>query len=179
MAFISVYFALHLPKIESSNWRTKLARIDFPGALILVFAVFSLLLGLDHGSNMSWSSPITIASICISLLLFVLFVVVEQKYATEPFAPGRIIFERSLFACYLCNFFSFGGWLGCIFYIPLFYQAVDGFSSTQAGVRLLPAICAGVFGSLFGGILMQKTGLRACIMMVAQFLTVSTANIMF
>ena len=36
--------------------------------------------------------------------------------------------------------------------------AVDGFSATQAGVRLLPGIVAGVCGSLFGGILMQKTG---------------------
>lgn len=36
--------------------------------------------------------------------------------------------------------------------------AVDGFSATQAGVRLLPGILAGVSGSLFGGILMQKTG---------------------
>jgi len=158
LAFLSVSFALHLPKTESSNWKTKLARIDFPGAFVLVLAVFTLLLGLDRGSNVAWSAPITIASLCTSVPLFILFVVIEQKYAAEPFAPGRVIFERSLFAAYLCNFFSFGGWLGCIFYLPLFFQAVDGFSATQAGVRLLPGICAGVCGSLFGGILMQRTG---------------------
>ena len=116
---------------------------------------------------MSWSALVTISSLCISMLLFVLFVAAEQKYAVEPFAPGRIVFDRSLFACYLCNFFSFGGWLGCLFYLPLFFQAVDGLSATQAGIRLLPAICAGVCGSLFGGILMQKTGYKAYIMMLA------------
>ncbi|MCJ1377353.1 hypothetical protein MMC17_000448 [Xylographa soralifera] len=158
LAFFSVFFALELPKTESSHWKTKLARIDFPGALVLVSAVFTLLLGLDRGSNVSWSAPISIVPLCISLPLFILFVFVEHNYAAEPFAPGHIIFERSLFACYLCNFFSFGGWLACLFYIPLFFQTVDDFSATQAGVRLLPGICAGVSGSLFGGLVMQKTG---------------------
>lgn len=149
---------LELPKLESSDWKTKLRRIDFVGAFFLVSAVFALLLGLDRGSNLSWSAPIAIVPLCLSAPLFIIFIFVEQKFATEPFAPGHIIFERSLFASYLCNFFSFAGWLSALFYLPLFFQAVDGFSATQAGVRLLPGIVAGVSGSLFGGILMQKTG---------------------
>ena len=158
LAFVTVSIVLQLPKRESSDWRSKLHRIDFLGAFVLVFAVFTLLLGLDRGSNDSWSATITIVSLCLSLPAFMLFVLIEMKVAVEPFAPGHIIFERSLFACYLCNFFSFGGWLSALFYIPLFFQAVDGFSATQAGVRLLPGIVAGVSGSLFGGILMQKSG---------------------
>ncbi len=158
IAFITVSFVLKLPKRESSDWKSKLRRIDFLGAFVLVCAVFTLLLGLDRGSNVSWRAPITIASLSISLPAFMLFVFVEMKIAVEPFAPGHIIFERSLFACYLCNFFSFGGWLSALFYIPLFFQAVDGLNATQAGVRLLPGIAAGVSGSLFGGILMQKSG---------------------
>lgn len=158
IAFTSVALILHLPKRDSSDWKTKLRRVDFLGALVMVCAVFALILGLDHGSNVSWSSPLTIAALSVSLPLFILFVVVEEKLAIEPFAPRRIIFERSLFACYLCNFFSFGGWLSIIFYLPLFFQAVNGFSASQAGVGLLPGIFAGVCGSLFGGILMKRTG---------------------
>ena len=158
VAFTSVALILHLPKTDSSGWKTKLKRVDFLGALIMVCAVFALLLGLDRGCNVSWSSPLTITALSVSLPLFILFIVVEEKLAAEPFAPGRIIFERSLFACYLCNFFSFAGWLSMLFYLPLFYQAVNGFSASQAGVRLLPGIVAGVSGSLFGGILMKRTG---------------------
>ena len=157
-AFLSVALVLKLPKQEPSDWKTKLRRIDFLGAFVLVAAIILLLLGLDQGSNHSWSSPITIASLCISFPLFFLFVFVEIKVAAEPFAPGRIIFERSLVACFLCNFFAFGGWMTVLFYIPLFYQAVDGFSATQAGVRLLPNVFAGVSGSLTGGLLIQRTG---------------------
>ena len=35
---------------------------------------------------------------------------------------------------------------------------MDGFSATQAGVRLMPGIFAGVSGSLFAGFVMQRTG---------------------
>lgn len=122
LAFVSVALALKLPKRESSGWKAKLRRVDFMGAFALICAVFTLLLGLDRGSNVSWSATITIVSLCASFPLFITFVIVEQKFATEPFAPGRIIFERTLFASYLCNFFSFGGWLSALFYIPLFFQ---------------------------------------------------------
>lgn len=157
-AFVAVSFALHLPKTESSHWKAQLRRIDFLGAVILISAVFTLLLGLDRGSNVSWSSRTAIISLSVSLPLFLIFLLVEMKLASEPFAPGHIIFHRSLVACYLCNFFSFSGWLAALFYLPLYFQAVDGVSATGAGLRLIPSILCGVSGSLAGGIYMQRTG---------------------
>ena len=123
LAFAVVSFTLKLPKTDSSDWRTKLKRVDFLGAFVMICAVFTLLLGLDRGSNYSWKAPITIASLCVSFPLFIAFILVELKVSAEPLAPGRVVFEKSLFACYLCNFFSFGGWLAGIFYLPLYFQA--------------------------------------------------------
>ncbi|PYH98180.1 MFS multidrug transporter [Aspergillus ellipticus CBS 707.79] len=158
LAFIAVSVMLDLPTKSDSHWKTKLRRIDFPGAIVLVGAVFGFLLGLDRGSNVSWTMPTTIISLSVSAALFALFIVVEVFYASEPFAPGHIIFNRTFFAAYACNFFSFGGWLAGLFYIPLYFQAVDGVSATIAGVRLLPSIFAGVSGSLFAGYIMKWTG---------------------
>ena len=157
-AFLSVALVLSLPKQGSSDWKTKLGRIDFLGAFVLVAAICLLLVGLDRGSNDSWMAPITIASLSVAFPLFFFFVFVELRLAAEPFAPGRIIFNRSLVACYLCFFFAFGSWMTVLFYIPLFYQAIDGFSATQAGVRLLPNVIAATTGSLVGGLLIQRTG---------------------
>lgn len=158
VAFISVFFVLKLPAREDSHWKDKLRRIDFLGAIVLVGAVLGFVFGLDRGSNVSWKIPLTIASLSVSVVLFVLFVLVENYFAAEPFAPGHIIFNRTFFSLYGCNFFSFGGWLAALFYIPLYFQAVDGVSATIAGLRLLPSILAGVSGSLFAGILMKRTG---------------------
>jgi predicted MFS family arabinose efflux permease len=158
VAFISVFFVLKLPPRDEKHWKAKLGRVDFLGAIVLVLAVFGMLLGTDRGSNVSWKIPLSYGPLIASVALFGLFVLVEMRYAAEPFAPGHIIFDRSLFAGYLCNFFSFGGWLAGIYYIPLFFQAVDGYGAAASGVRLLPAILAGVLGSLFGGYGIKRTG---------------------
>ena len=158
LAIAGVVFTLKLPQREVVDWKTKFSRVDFLGSLVLVTAVFALLLGLDRGSNDAWSNPVAVASLCIFVPLSAAFIYVEFKIAAEPIAPKRIIFERSLIACYLCNFFAFAGWMAILFYLPLFFQAVDEFSAAQAGIRLLPAIVASVAGSLSGGLLMQRTG---------------------
>ena len=158
IAFVAVSFMLKLPPRDASHWKTKLRRVDFLGAIVLVGAVLGFLLGLDRGSNVSWKMPLTIISLSVSVAMFVLFILVEVYFAAEPFAPGHIIFNRTFFACYCCNFFSFGGWLAALFYIPLYFQAVDGVSATIAGLRLLPSILAGVSGSLLSGVIMKWTG---------------------
>lgn len=158
MAFILVYFVLKLPAREDTHWKVKLRRIDFLGAIVLVGAVLGAILGLDRGSNVSWTMPLTIASLSASVVLFIVFILVERYIAYEPFAPGHIIFNRTFFSLYCCNFFSFGGWLAALFYIPLYFQAVDGVSAAGAGVRLLPCILSGVSGSLFAGLVMRWSG---------------------
>lgn len=158
VAFTAVFFVLKQPNEDEKSWKTNLGRIDFLGAIVLVLATFGMLLGFDRGSNVSWSIPLSYGPLIASVVLFALFVLVEMRYATEPFAPGHIIFDRSMFAGYLCNFFSFGSWLAVLCYIPLFYQAVDGHGAAASGLRLLPAILAGVTGSLLAGYAMKQTG---------------------
>ena len=149
---------MKLPPPDKDHWKAKLKKVDFPGAAILIFAVTALLLGLDNGSNVAWGSPFTITCLALVIPAFAIFLLVEFKYASNPFAPSRIIFDRGMFAAYLLNFFSMAGWFGMIFYIPLYYQAVDDVSASQAGIRLLPAIICAVTGSLLGGLIIQKTG---------------------
>ncbi|KAB8337191.1 hypothetical protein FH972_021494 [Carpinus fangiana] len=161
-AIIAVGCALKLParedQDEEKQWYDKLRRIDFLGAATLVAAVFCLIFGMDRGSNVSWSDRWAFVPLCLSFPLFGLFALIEMKVAAEPFAPGHIIFERGLIAAYLCNFFSFAGWLSALFYVPLYFQAVQRVSATKAGLLMIPSICCGVSGSLFGGYYMQRTG---------------------
>ena len=172
VAFIAVFFALHLPRNDDTNWKEKLRRIDFLGAAILISAVFTLLLALDRGGNVSWKSTITLVGMGISIPLFVIFVLVEMKVAKEPFAPGHVIFHPAILPCFLCNFFATGGWMAALFFIPLYFQAVDNLSATGAGLRLIPSIICSVSGSLLGGIYMQKTGRFYWITVISYFFLV-------
>lgn len=95
-AFLAAYFGLDLPTLDSSHVRDKLARIDFLGAFFLVSAVLCLLIGLDNGSNTGWNKLYTIVPLATSPALFAIFILVETKVASHPFAPRHIIFERSV-----------------------------------------------------------------------------------
>ncbi|KAK7180133.1 hypothetical protein DPSP01_012283 [Paraphaeosphaeria sporulosa] len=157
VAVAAVALVLHLPKNDDSHWLQKLTKIDFLGAFIILVAVTGVLVGLDHGSNVGWNNRITIAGLCMSPL-FIIFILVEKYIASHPLAPLRIILNRTLFACYLCNFFSFAGWLSALFFIPLYWQVIADLSASKAGLLLVPCIICGVTGSLCGGIYMKKTG---------------------
>ena len=136
IASLVVYSVLNLAKAEDSHWKAKLRRIDFLGAFSLVIAVFCLLVGLDRGSNVSWSDTYVVVFASTSLALFTIFIFIEMKIASHPFAPGHIIFERSLFASYLTNFFAIAGNTSFLFYLPLYFQAVDGMSAAGSGLLL-------------------------------------------
>lgn len=158
VAFTAVSLCLHLPKASHSHWRTKLARVDFLGAALLILAVAALLAGLDAGSNRGWSDTLTVTSLSLNPVLFAAFLFVESRVATNPFAPGHIIFDRSLFACYAGNFFAVMGQTACIFFAPLFFQAVQGLSTTESGSLLIPCMVCAVGASLGGGYVIKRTG---------------------
>lgn len=174
LAFIAVYFILHLPPVSHDHWIKRTTQIDFPGAFLLITATSALLVGLDMGGNHSWNSPLTIGLLVSTLPLYLIFMYVEHV-AKHPFAPSHVIFDRKLVSPFLSNFFAMGSYIALIFYVPLYFQAVEGLSSTQAGVRLIPAIAASVTGSVGGGMIMQKTGkyywltlVAYCLMFIGQ-----------
>ena len=129
----------------------KLKRVDLMGAVLIIAAVATLLIGFDFGSNISWADPSAQGCLITSIALFAAFFYVEINVAVEPFAPANVLFDRTLAACLASNFFTYGCWFGVLYYLPLFWQAVDGLDASQASARLLPGVATGVFGSLLAG----------------------------
>ncbi|EJT81863.1 multidrug resistance protein fnx1 [Gaeumannomyces tritici R3-111a-1] len=158
VAFIAVYVVLKLPRVDHSHWREKLAKVDFLGAACLIAAVFCLLLALDSGPNQGWGETSTVAALAATPVLFAAFILVEVRVASHPFAPGHIIFDRSLFACYACNFFGSAGQMAVWFFLPLLYQTYFSMTAVQAGIQFIPGSISGVCGSLGAGFLIKRTG---------------------
>ena len=136
----------------------KFKRVDWAGALFLVLTVLPLLFALDRGGNVSWNDRLTIYSLATFPICFICFAFIEMKFASEPFAPRRIILNRSLIASYLGNFFTNASSFISYFYIPLYLQAVLGQTASQAGLWLLIDVFSGLLGSLGSGLIMQATG---------------------
>ena len=48
--------------------------------------------------------------------------------------------------------------MGAIFYCPLYFQMVQHFNATKAGIHVLPMVAGMLLGSVGGGIGTSKTG---------------------
>jgi EmrB/QacA subfamily drug resistance transporter len=133
-------------------------QIDYAGAALIVAAVSCLLLYLDwRGNAYGWTEAGGLALLAGFLLLAVLFVLVELR-AAEPIIPMRL-FRNQVFSIgnafgFLTGVAMFGG----IIFLPVYLQAVKGFTPTQSGLSLLPAII-GIFStSITAGQLITRTG---------------------
>lgn len=158
IAIVAVTLSLNLPRSLDLNIWAGFKRVDFSGALALVFSIFFLLYGLDRGGNVSWFDRLTVGSLVAFTVFFALLCAIEMFLAKEPFAPKRIILNRALIASFLVNFFGMGSAMTMLFHISLYFQAVQAKTAVQAGLNLLPSIGAGVIGSLAGGLIIQATG---------------------
>ena len=158
IAILAVSISLHLPKVESGDFMAKLKRVDFGGAISLVLTVFFLLFALDRGGNVAWNDHYTVGSLVAFGVCFIAFAFIEMELASEPFAPRRIIINRSLIASYLVNFFGIASAFTMLFHLSLYFQAVQGQSASKASLWLIISVLGGLSGSLGGGLIMQATG---------------------
>jgi EmrB/QacA subfamily drug resistance transporter len=133
-------------------------RIDYLGAATIVAAVSCLLLYLDwRGNQYGWTEVGGLALLAGAVLLAVGFVLIELR-SPEPIIPMRLfrnpVFSVGNIYAFLAGVALFGG----IIFLPVYLQAVKGFSPTESGLALLPAII-GIFStSITAGQLMTRTG---------------------
>ncbi|KAF9255596.1 MFS general substrate transporter [Marasmius fiardii PR-910] len=166
LAFIVVTFTLQLPSVSSAtpngyddlSLSSKIKRVDFAGAISLIFFIFFFLYSLDRGGNVSWSDKWTLTSLALSVFFFAAFGLIERHVAKEPFAPSQIILNRSLLSSYLENLFGIAAQLGVVFQSTLYVQAVHLYSAAGAGTVLMPGTIGGVTGSIVGGLVIKATG---------------------
>jgi len=131
--------------------------IDYLGAVLLVAAVSTLLLGLVNGGNAGWTSPEILGLLAGGLVLSGTFLWWES-HAAEPILPLRL-FHNRIFSVSSGIGFAIGfAMFGAIVFLPLYLQIVRGVSPTQSGLELLP-LMAGLFtASVISGRRITTTG---------------------
>ncbi|KAI5919268.1 MFS general substrate transporter [Camillea tinctor] len=159
---------------------TRLSRVDFPGASTLITALVLFLILLDLLA--SPSSPQTprylipllsvLAPLCLALYLTI------QARVPSPLTPLRILLGPQYLGAYLALALANVAWYGALFYVPLLYQAVGGWSASGAGAGLLPGILSGIIGGLFGGSFIKRRragGYRLLALLAYPLVTLSCA----
>ncbi|THV05796.1 MFS general substrate transporter [Dendrothele bispora CBS 962.96] len=170
----AMVFAILMRGSSLINWLNTLKRLDILGALTLILAIASLLIGLQRLSQMCYSitQPETYAPLFLSLILSILFLAIEFHITpnlfksssngkggiTEPILPLHIVLNPFLIAASLANFRGVDVSMALFYHYSLYLQVVKGSSSTEAGVGLLPSIVRGALSSLIADVIIKKTG---------------------
>ncbi|MFL6238924.1 MAG: MFS transporter [Actinomycetes bacterium] len=126
-----------LPLIRESRAEGD-RRYDVIGAITATLGLALLVYGFTNAATDSWTAPLTLALIGISLALLVTFVVWEQWFAKNPLLPLRIILDRTRGGAYLSFFLATLGMFAVFLFLTFYMQNVHGWSPLKSGFAFLP-----------------------------------------
>ncbi|KAI9236580.1 MAG: major facilitator superfamily domain-containing protein [Podila humilis] len=139
LAFAAIVVFHQLP-FQPSALKEQLRRVDYLGVFFIMATVTCLLLPLSTGGTMfAWNSAAIISMFCVFVVLLGLLILVEFR-ATEAIIPPALFKNRDIVILYVVNCVVGMIFMGCTFYVPLYFQVVQGTSATVSGVRLMPNV---------------------------------------
>ncbi|MEU6394773.1 MDR family MFS transporter [Streptomyces sp. NPDC046939] len=117
---------------------SRAARIDYPGAVLLVVSVVCLtLLSTWGGGTYDWVSPQMFGLAVTGAASLALFVRVEHR-APEPLIPPGLFRDRNFAVAQVLSFLLGAVLLGATNYLPQYMQFAQGLTPTVSGMLLLP-----------------------------------------
>lgn len=115
----------------------KKGRFDVLGAVCSTLGVGALIYGIVNSAEAGWSSPVTISSIAVGVVLLIVLVVNESR-VRQPIMPLHLFASRERSGAFAIRFLYLGAMMGFFFFTTQFLQEVFGWSPLQAGVGFLP-----------------------------------------
>jgi EmrB/QacA subfamily drug resistance transporter len=114
---------------------------DLAGAVTSTLGMVGLVYGFVRAAESGWSSPETIGSFAIGLVLLAAFVATEMR-AQSPITPLRLFANRNRVASLLSRLFLTAGLFGMFFFLTQFLHNVLGYSNLEVGFAFLPLTVA-------------------------------------
>lgn len=141
-------------KVDNLTLSQKIREFDWAGTGVLLPGIVCLLLALQWGgSKYPWRSGRIIGLLVTFGVLAIAFAVIQVKSGERATLPLRILTKRSIASGCLVSFGFGSSFMVLVFYIPIWFQAIQGVSATQSGIRNLPLLMGvTVFSIVAGGL---------------------------
>jgi EmrB/QacA subfamily drug resistance transporter len=157
MAMLSQYFHEHTKLPDRSARKIS---IDYAGSALLIAAISFLLIPLlGVGNKWEINDIRFIGMICLSLIIFILFGIVERR-AENPVIPFKLIKSREIFFPNITAMIVGITTIAISSIIPLFAQGVFGTTAIVAGFLLASMSIGWPLASSQSGKLILKSGFR-------------------
>ena len=131
--------------------------LDIPGVITFTGAVVPVLIALTLAETSSWFDTSVLAWFGVGVVFLVAFIVAEIK-AADPMIPLDLFRNRTFAVSVVATFFAVFGFSVLIIFLPLWFQIVQGASTTASGYLLLPFLFGLIFSSILAGFIVSRTG---------------------
>ena len=158
-SMVLIFLFLRVQHNRSQTVLQTLRRIDYGGNFILIASTVAILYALTYGgTKYSWSAAEILSPLIIGLAGMVVFMWYETKAAEPVVPPALFRNNRTSTVIFIATFLNSALLYWIIFFLPVYFQAVQGVSAARAGVLLLPAILFGIPGAIVAVLLLTKFG---------------------
>ncbi|KAJ6028407.1 hypothetical protein N7540_003983 [Penicillium herquei] len=139
--------------------KEKLKQLDLIGATLTIGALICFLLVMQWaGTTMSWKSA-NIIGLLIGFVLLALAMAASQFIQGERAALApRLIRSRLVYGVSLFVFFQSGANFLFTYYLPIYFQAIDGMDAAASGIRNLPFIVLSALFAAVAGVAITRVG---------------------
>lgn len=150
-----VYLPTNMPQLD---WKATIGKIDFLGLFTGTAAVILLLIPISEGGHEGtpWDSAEVIAMLCVGGVCFIAFLLVEWKWARLPIMPLGMFKIPSVAAMLAQSFFLGASYYSYLYFLPLYYQNVKGYSPLVSAALLLPIVVTQAITSTLAGLTMSR-----------------------
>lgn len=140
--------------------KEKLLQMDPAGTALMMGAVISYILALEYGGQTyPWHSSMVIGLLVGCVAILAVFAAWEFYQGERAMIEPRLMAKRSVAATSLFIFFYAGSYFVMVYYLPIYFQSIDGTSAISSGVHNLPLILAVTVGTIVSGALITATGI--------------------
>ncbi|MBV9548931.1 MAG: MFS transporter [Alphaproteobacteria bacterium] len=155
LGLVSLFMvAVKMPKLSHASR----ARIDFPGAGLIVAAGVALLLALTFGGQKyPWGSP-TVLGLFAGFAVATAALIVVEARTDEPIIHLELFRNRVFLWANIAGFFSSMSFLSVVAFLPLLMQLGQGVAATASGLATLPLMAGLIMTVTAAGRVVAKTG---------------------
>ncbi|KAF4463060.1 aflatoxin efflux pump AFLT [Fusarium albosuccineum] len=163
LAMIIVFFFVHVNRnsADSRNmtFQNRIRQLDLAGAAIFIPAIICLLLALQWGgADYPWNNSRIIGLFCGFGAMIAIFIGIQFWQGDRGTLPPRLFKNRNTLAAMLFAMFFGAGFFPLIYYLSLYFQAIQGVSAVQAGIKILPLLLSTVLCSIVSGAVITAVG---------------------
>lgn len=154
-----------------TTFREQLSMLDLEGTFFFIPGIVTLLLGLQWGGyKYTWYSSHIISLFAVSGISIACFIGIQLWKKDSGTIPPRIFKMHSIWSCGLFTFCLGGVFFMILYYIPIWFQAIQGSSAVGSGIKSVPMILSMEITLMCCGSLVAMIGYYAPFMIVSSIL---------